>query len=187
MMKQRIRLLMLTLLCALTIPAWAANPKVLLETTQGNIVIELDEAQAPLSVANFLRYVDQQFYDGLQFHRVIAGFMIQGGGFTAQMEHKNGFDPIKNESFNRLSNRRGTIAMARTSDPDSATSQFYINLVDNLSLDARGSKAGYAVFGHVVEGIEVVDTIAKVPTTIKSRHRDVPVEPVLIKSARRLP
>lgn len=165
--------------------ALADNPQVILETSQGNITIELFAEKAPITVENFLAYVDEGFYDGTQFHRVIPGFMVQGGGFNADMQQKSGRAPIVNEASNLISNKRGTIAMARTRIPDSATSQFFINLVDNLNLNYTGSNPGYAVFGQVIEGFDVVDSIATVRTTSKNRHRDVPVEPILITKASR--
>lgn len=164
----------------------ATNPKVVLETTLGNITIKLFPKESPVTVTNFLRYIDEGLYVDTQFHRVISGFMIQGGGFTKDLRKKQNHDPIKNESSNGLSNKRGTIAMARTQNPDSATNQFFINLVDNLNLNQVGNRAGYTVFGEVVQGIEVMDTIGKTKTTTRSRYRNVPVEPILILSAKRL-
>jgi len=156
-----------------------------LQTSMGDIVIELDQQAAPVTVENFLRYVDEGFYDGTLFHRVIPRFMIQGGGLTAEMEKKQAHDPITNEAGNGLKNKRGTIAMARSDDPDSATCQFFINHIDNPRLDyAQGSKPGYVVFGKVVEGMDVVDAIAWVETTTRAGRENVPVEPVIIKSAR---
>jgi peptidyl-prolyl cis-trans isomerase A (cyclophilin A) len=156
-----------------------------LETSMGNIVIELNEQAAPVTVKNFLRYVEAGFYDGLIFHRVIPGFMIQGGGFTKQMVKKETHDPIINEARNGLSNKQGTIAMARSSNPDSATAQFFINHRDNDFLNYVDDKsAGYAVFGKVTEGMDVVDAIASVETTTKNGMDDVPVEPVTIQSAK---
>jgi cyclophilin family peptidyl-prolyl cis-trans isomerase len=166
----------------------ADNPVVVFDTTAGPVSIELDPAKAPISVENFLKYVDAGFYDGLIFHRVIPGFMIQGGGFDASMKEKTeGIrGPIKNEASNGLSNKRGTISMARTSDPDSASSQFFISVADNArSLDARPGSAGYAVFGKVVAGMDAVDAIVKVDTGQRGPHGDVPLKPVLIKSAKR--
>jgi cyclophilin family peptidyl-prolyl cis-trans isomerase len=160
------------------------HPIVVLDTTSGEIVLELDAEKAPITVANFMKYVDDKFYDDLIFHRVISGFMIQGGGFDAQMTQKRRGvrAAIPNESSNGLSNVRGTIAMARTNDPNSATCQFYINHGDNAKLDAAGG--GYAVFGKVISGMEVVDKIAQVRTGF-NRMPDVPVETITIKSARR--
>jgi len=161
------------------------NPIVRFETSHGDFTAEIDVAAAPLSAENFLRYVDDGFYDGTIFHRVIPGFMVQGGGFDAGMEHKAGRAPIRNEAQNGLKNLRGTLAMARTNDLHSATSQFFVNLVDNDFLDHRAGNFGYAVFGRVVGGIDVIDRIAKVKTGRKHGHDDVPAENVLIKTARR--
>ncbi|KEQ16098.1 hypothetical protein GZ77_06470 [Endozoicomonas montiporae] len=157
-----------------------------METSKGNIVIQLDEKRAPVTVKNFLGYVGDGFYDDLIFHRVINGFMIQGGGMDKDMSQKPNKAPIYNESSNGLGNRRGTIAMARTSAPHSATSQFFINLVDNQSLNYRAGQPGYTVFGEVVEGMETVDAIAQVRTGRKAGHGDVPVEPILIIKAQRI-
>jgi len=159
--------------------------QVKLETSMGDIVIELNEEVSPITVKNFLRYVEEGFYDGTIFHRVIPDFMVQGGGFTADMSEKQTHRPIVNEASNGLKNDRGTIAMARTANPDSATSQFFINHKNNDFLNYGGqNKPGYTVFGKVVEGIDVVDAIAAVKTTRKGRYSDVPVEPVVIKSAK---
>jgi cyclophilin family peptidyl-prolyl cis-trans isomerase len=182
-------------LCALSMVDAAAadtddHPVVVFDTTAGPITLELDRAKAPITVDNFLKYVDSKYYDGLIFHRVIPGFMIQGGGMDDQMREKTegALPPIKNEARNGLSNLRGTICMARTSDPNSATSQFFINLVDNSrSLDPNPGSAGYAVFGKVISGMEAVDAIAGVPTGQKGPHGDVPLKPIYIKSARRKP
>jgi cyclophilin family peptidyl-prolyl cis-trans isomerase len=155
-----------------------------LQTSMGDIVIELDRKAAPVTTANFIEYAGSGFYDGTIFHRVIRGFMIQGGGFTAKMVQKKTRDPIINEAKNGLSNKRGTIAMARSSNPNSATSQFFINHVDNTPLDYVNDKQpGYAVFGKVTEGMDVVDAIAAVKTTTRNGMDDVPVEPVVIESA----
>ena len=163
-------------------------PRIELVTSMGTIVLQLDPARAPLTVANFLRYVKQGFYDGTVFHRVIPGFMIQGGGYTETLQLKPTGAPIPLESRNGLRNLRGTIAMARTSDPNSATSQFFINLVNNPSLDyPHPDGFGYAVFGDVVSGMKVVDRIAAVPTHTVGPMGNVPVQPVLIRSARVLP
>jgi cyclophilin family peptidyl-prolyl cis-trans isomerase len=163
----------------------AKPKKVKLETTMGDIVIELDEKAAPVTVKNFLTYVEESFFDGTIFHRVIPNFMIQGGGFTPDMAQKKTHPPIVNEAKNGLKNNRGTIAMARTSQPDSATSQFFINHKDNPNLNYVDERnPGYAVFGKVVEGMETVDKIAAVKTTQKGPHSDVPAEPVVIKSAK---
>ena len=173
------------LLCAISVlflsfSAAAANPVVEMKTSQGTILIELDPAKAPKSVDNFLQYVKAGFYNATLFHRVINNFMIQGGGFEAGMKHKDTRDPIINESGNGLKNVAGTIAMARTSDPDSATSQFFINLIDNAFLDQG---AGYAVFGKVTQGFDIVQKIGKTPTGFQ----DVPVTPVTIESVKLLP
>jgi peptidyl-prolyl cis-trans isomerase A (cyclophilin A) len=165
------------------------DPVVVLDTTLGPITIELDKTKAPVTVENFLKYVDSGFFDGLIFHRVIGDFMIQGGGLDDQMRDKTvgTRPPIKNEAANGLSNKRGTIAMARTNDPDSATSQFFINLFDRNAeiLYPKPGSAGYAVFGKVTSGMEVVDKIAQVPTGRRGQHGDVPLKPVYIKSAKR--
>ena len=157
------------------------SPVIILETSKGVIEIELDQDKAPISVENFLTYVDANFYDGTIFHRVIPDFMIQGGGMTADMKQKETRPPIHNEADNGLKNDRGTIAMARTSDIHSATAQFFINHKDNDFLNHGGRDFGYAVFGRVVNGMDVVDAIAAVPTGFQ----DVPNETVLITSARR--
>jgi peptidyl-prolyl cis-trans isomerase B (cyclophilin B) len=161
-------------------------PQVQLETSFGAIVVQLDAAAAPKTVANFLGYVDSGFYDGTIFHRVIPGFMIQGGGFSADMTQKATKPPVRNEAGNKLKNLRGTIAMARTGDPHSATAQFFINMVDNTFLNYKSSTPeewGYCVFGKVVKGMAVVDSIAKTPTTQQGMYSDVPVGPVVIKKA----
>ncbi len=160
------------------------DDKVRLKTTMGDIVIQLDAAKAPVTVANFLEYAGGGFFDGTIFHRVIPDFMLQGGGLTGDMSPKETRDPIANEATNGLANDRGTIAMARTGEPNSATAQFFINLQDNDFLDHSGpSNYGYAVFGKVVEGMDVVDAIAGVKTANKGHYEDVPVEPVVIESA----
>ena len=157
--------------------------QVVMETSLGTIKIELDGDKAPVSTANFLSYVDDKFYDGTVFHRVIPTFMIQGGGFAPGMTQKKTKAPIKNESGNGLQNKRGALAMARTNDLNSATSQFFINVVDNDFLDSNR----YAVFAKVVEGMDVVDKIKAVPTGNRSGHGDVPVKDVVIQSVRRAP
>ncbi|MBZ0115107.1 MAG: peptidyl-prolyl cis-trans isomerase [Thermoanaerobaculia bacterium] len=170
-------------------PAKSAKPKVEIVTSMGAIVVELDSEKAPLSVENFLGYVDAGFYDGTVFHRVIPSFMIQGGGFTADMTKKDVRAGIQNEADNGRKNTRGTVAMARTGDPHSASSQFFINHADNGPLDHTGKNSrgwGYAVFGDVVEGMDVVDAIAAVKTGSRGPFRDVPVEPVTIESIRRV-
>lgn len=162
----------------------AENKKVTINTSMGKIVVELDFEKAPITAKNFAEYVSEGFFDGTIFHRVIPGFMIQGGGMKPDMKEKSNKAPIKLESNNGLSNARGTIAMARTMVPDSATSQFFINLVDNTFLNYSGAgNPGYAVFGKVVEGLDVVDAIATVKTGRRGHHDDVPVETVLIESA----
>ena len=163
----------------------AAAPRVLLATSLGDITIQLDAEKAPKTVANFLDYVKSGHYDGTVFHRVIGGFMIQGGGFTPDMVQKPTRAPIALESRNGLKNERGTVAMARTSVPDSATSQFFINVVDNAMLDQANARdgQGYAVFGRVVAGMDVVDRIRAVETTSVGGHQNVPAKPVLIRSA----
>lgn len=162
-----------------------ANPTVILDTSAGPIKIELYADKAPLTVANFLQYVDDKHYDGTIFHRVIADFMVQGGGFTAEMKQKTTRAPIKNEAKNGLQNEPYTLAMARTSDVDSATSQFFINVADNVFLNHGSRDFGYCVFGKVISGESVVDTIAESSTSTKSGMKDVPVETITIKSARR--
>lgn len=159
--------------------------KVQLNTTYGDIVIELDMEKAPITANNFAQYVKDGFYDGTIFHRVIPNFMIQGGGFTETMEQKPTRDPIQNEAGNGLSNTVGAIAMARTSDPHSASAQFFINVSDNLFLDKERSQDGwgYAVFGRVVEGMNVVEKIKNVPTGSHGFHQDVPREAVIIEKA----
>lgn len=154
--------------------------RVIMHTTMGEIELELFPEEAPVTVKNFLSYVQKDYYNGTIFHRVIEDFMIQGGGFTSDMTPKKTDPPIKNESPNQLSNERGTIAMARTSDPDSATSQFFINQIDNISLDAKKDKPGYAVFGRIVSGMETVDTIAAVKTTTLKHYKNVPEKPIII-------
>jgi cyclophilin family peptidyl-prolyl cis-trans isomerase len=176
----------------------ANKPVVVIETSMGTIKVELDEARAPITVKNFLDYVDAKHYDGTLFHRVIKSFMIQGGGFEAAAskakslpeffaKEKKTRDPIKNEARNGLHNIRGTIAMARKNDPDSATAQWFINVVDNSgTLDPNQRSAGYCVFGKVIEGMDVVDKIRNVEThTLADEIKDVPVEDVIIKSVRR--
>jgi cyclophilin family peptidyl-prolyl cis-trans isomerase len=161
----------------------APNPQIIMETSKGTILLELFPDKAPLSVKNFLAYVASGFYEKTIFHRVIPGFMIQGGGMSRDMLAKHTQPPIKSEAGNGLKNDRGTIAMARTQDPHSATSQFFINTVDNHFLNYQNptmSGWGYAVFGRVVQGMEVVDAIANARTTIRNRYRDVPVDPIEI-------
>lgn len=177
------------------------NPQVVIETSEGNITVELFQRNAPITVDNFLKYVDDKHYDGTIFHRVIPGFMIQGGGFPPGMAKEKPTGPgIKNEAYNGLLNDRGTLAMARTSDPDSATAQFFINLKDNDFLNRSSPKsdgAGYTVFGRVISGMDVVDKIARVETATRTvpeprsprgvaEHENVPVQDVIIKSVRRV-
>jgi cyclophilin family peptidyl-prolyl cis-trans isomerase len=166
----------------------APNPQVQIVTNAGKITVELFPAEAPLTVANFLAYADSGFYAGTVFHRVIPNFMIQGGGFTADMTEKPVGEPVKNESRNHLHNERGTIAMARTDDPDSATSQFFINVRSNLTLDFNyvTRKQGYTVFGRVVDGMDVVDGISLVATRSVAQHDDVPLNPIVIEAVRRV-
>lgn len=165
-----------------------SRPRVALKTSVGDIVLELNAEQAPKSVENFLRYVKSGQYNGTVFHRVINGFMIQGGGFDTTMKEKPTRAPIPNESKNGLKNESYTVAMARTADPDSATAQFYINVADNASLDYPGRDgAGYAVFGKVVKGTEVVDKIKAVATADQGMNQNVPVKPIVITSAQILP
>jgi cyclophilin family peptidyl-prolyl cis-trans isomerase len=156
------------------------------ETTLGSFTVELFENEAPISAKNFLDYAEAGHFDGTVFHRVIPGFVIQGGGMTADMRQRETRAPIRNEADNGLKNRRGTLSMARTNDPHSATSQFFVNLVDNAFLDPGRGGAGYAVFGCVTEGMDVVDKIAAVKTGSKGGHQDVPVTPVEVKSAKRI-
>jgi peptidyl-prolyl cis-trans isomerase A (cyclophilin A) len=165
-------------LAMLTSPLSAWAQKVRLATSAGDIVIELDAAKAPGTVANFMSYVRAGHYDGTVFHRVIDGFMIQGGGMDARLREKPTKAPIKLEAGNGLSNVRGTLAMARTSNPDSATAQFFINVADNPRLDSFGG--GYAVFGRVIEGMDVVDRIRAVPTQAQGMHQSVPITPITI-------
>jgi cyclophilin family peptidyl-prolyl cis-trans isomerase len=165
--------------------AQGANPVVIMETSLGTIKIELFEDKSPVTVKNFLTYVDDKHYDGTIFHRVKDTFMIQGGGFDADGKEKKSREPIKNEASNGLSNKKGTLAMARTMDPDSATAQFFVNTVDNNFLDKNDGSAGYCVFGKVIEGMDIVDKIKSVKT-VKGRLSDwQPVETVTIKSVRR--
>ncbi len=169
--------------------ASAANPKVLMKTSKGDITIELNEDKAPITVRNFLSYVDEKFYDGTIFHRVIKGFMIQGGGLTPDFKEKPSKPPIQNEAANGLKNGRGTIAMARTPEINSATCQFFINHVDNAFLDHRENTAqgfGYAVFGRVTSGMEVVDAIANVRTGTIKGYADAPQETITIISVQRI-
>jgi peptidyl-prolyl cis-trans isomerase A (cyclophilin A) len=170
------------------LPGDNMNDTLVIETSFGSITVQLDPKNAPLHSANFAKYADDQFFDNLVFHRVIPGFMVQGGGMAADMSQKKGKETtVRNESLNGLKNLRGTLAAARTSDPDSATSQFFINLKDNEFLDGipGSKKIGYSVFGKVTAGMDVVDKIAAVKTGTKGGHSDVPLEAVVIKSVRR--
>jgi peptidyl-prolyl cis-trans isomerase A (cyclophilin A) len=182
-------LCMMTCLSDVSGPVYAAengqaraNPVIVISTNMGDITVELNQAKAPVSVKNFLGYAASGFYTGTVFHRVIPGFMIQGGGFTADMVQKSTRPAIKNEAQNGLSNKRGTLAMARTSIVDSATSQFFINVADNTFLDHGVRDFGYAVFGKVTAGMDIVDKIAETKTGHKSGHPNVPTQPVIIKS-----
>ncbi|WEN41727.1 Peptidyl-prolyl cis-trans isomerase B [Thauera sp. GDN1] len=172
-------------LASTALSALAANPMVEMKTSQGEIVVEVFADKAPKSAENFVQYVKDGFYDGTVFHRVIDGFMIQGGGFDAEMKQKSTRAPIENEAKNGLRNEPGTLAMARTADPHSASAQFFINLVPNTFLDYPSRDGwGYAVFGKVVKGMEVVEKIGKVQTANRGFHQNVPVEAVVIESAR---
>ncbi len=179
--------LLLTLVMSSTaLQASDVTVDVKMSTNKGDMVIRLNPERAPITVKNFLSYVDKGYYNNLIFHRVIKSFMIQGGGFNRDMEKQSISAPIKNESTNGLSNRRGTIAMARTNNPDSATSQFFINLVNNSNLNASGGRPGYTVFGEVVEGLNVLDIIGLVETVGKGGHGNVPVKPVIILKVERI-
>lgn len=156
------------------------------KTSKGTFTVQLFDKQAPITVENFLRYADEGFFDGTIFHRVIAGFMIQGGGLTPDMNNKRGHEPIKNEATNGLKNKRGTLSMARTNDINSATSQFFINVADNDFLDHKPGNYGYAVFGRIDSGMDVVDAIAGVKTGNKAGHQDVPVETIVIEAVTRI-
>src|ERR1041384_7106031 len=156
------------------------------KTSKGTFTVQLFDKQAPGSTENFLKSVDEVFFDGTIFHRVIPGFMIQGGGLTADLQNKKGHAPIKNEATNGLKNKRGTLAMARTNDINSATSQFFVNLVDNDFLDNKPGNYGYAVFGRIDSGMEVVDAIAAVKTGNRGGHQDVPTEPIFIEEVNRV-
>ncbi len=184
MQRRAIIALLATTTLAFTVHAQGTNPRVKLATSLGDIVIELDAAKAPKTVENFLQYVNDKHYDGTVFHRVIDGFMIQGGGFTPDMVQKATRTPIPLEARNGLKNDRGTIAMARTSNPNSATAQFFINVVDNANLNAPAPDGhGYAVFGKVVAGMDVVDKIRTVPTTNRGMFQNVPAAPITINKA----
>lgn len=156
------------------------------KTSKGTFTVQLFDKQAPISVENFLRYADEGFFDGTVFHRVISGFMVQGGGMTADLQSKRGHEAIKNEATNGLKNKRGTLSMARTNDINSATSQFFINVADNDFLDNKPGNYGYAVFARIDSGMDVVDAIAAVKTGSKGMYQDVPVETVTIESVKRV-
>ena len=178
------RLLLSLALVALTglRPVIGAEPtQVKVETSAGDFVMQLDPERAPLSVANFLKYVTDGFYDGTVFHRVVNGFVIQGGGYTTEFALKTPGPALVNESGNGLSNRRGSVAMARTGEPHSADAQFFVNLADNVALDPKPTRWGYAVFGEVIQGLEVVDEIGHRATSSKAGMQDVPVEPIVIR------
>ena len=175
-----------SVLFAAQVLASDAQPHVLLDTSFGQIEVELDATKAPISTKNFLAYVDKGFYNNTIFHRTIPGFMAQGGGFTRDMVEKPAGAPIKNEADNGLHNVRGTLAMARTQVKDSATSQFFINVKDNDFLDHGGRDFGYAVFGKVTKGMDVVDQIVNTPTTTSRGMQNVPSDPIMIKSAKRI-
>lgn len=179
------RIIAFVLLSAYAQLSWAAKPLVIMKTSYGDVWIQLDTEKAPITVEHFLSYVDDKFYDGVIFHRVVPGFVIQAGGFNAEMQAKETQGNIKNESSNGLKNVMGSLSMARTSDPDSADAQFYINTANNPSLDSTPTKAGYAVFGKVVQGMAVVGEIELVDTGIKNSMAGVPLEPVTILSIRR--
>ncbi|EGR0206163.1 peptidyl-prolyl cis-trans isomerase [Vibrio vulnificus] len=181
---------MLKVICAslvLTSSLALAGPKVEFETSLGNFTVELNEEKAPISVENFVKYVKDGSYVGSQFHRVIPGFMAQGGGFDEKMNRLPSYAPIKNEASNGLKNVTGSIAMARTQDPNSATRQFFINLVDNEFLDYDLQPPGYAVFGQVTEGFDVIQQMASKPTKSQGYMRDIPVEPIVITKTTLLP
>ncbi|MEZ5571356.1 MAG: peptidylprolyl isomerase [Halioglobus sp.] len=184
----RILLLCISLLLANVVGAAdpdSNNPLVIIKTSEGDITVQLLADKAPVTVANFLAYVDSGFYNGTIFHRVIPNFMIQGGGFTEDMKEKATGEPIVNESKNRLHNTRGTLAMARTNDPNSATSQFFINQRSNLRLDWAPGQDGYTVFGEVIQGMDIVDFIATAPTGSAAGMSDVPVQAIVIKEIAR--
>jgi cyclophilin family peptidyl-prolyl cis-trans isomerase len=184
MMSVKVLVLCFVVLAMVTGTARAANPVVVMETNMGTIKIELFEDKAPITVKNFLKYAEDKHYDGTIFHRVISTFMIQGGGMEPGLKEKKTRDPIKNEASNGLSNLKYTLAMARTDEADSATAQFFINVKDNKFLDKSADSDGYAVFGRVIEGTDVVDKIKGVETGTSKGFKDVPKEDVVIKSVR---
>jgi cyclophilin family peptidyl-prolyl cis-trans isomerase len=184
------RLYLFLVACFFSIAAFAANPQIELKTSQGTLTIELYQDKAPKTVENFLQYAKDGFFNGTVFHRVIPGFMIQGGGFTPDMKQKEARAPIQNEATNGLKNETGTLAMARTGDPHSASAQFFINVNDNRFLDHQGPTSkgwGYAVFGKVTEGMDIVKKIEKLPTATIGPFQNVPTTPVLIESVKLLP
>ena len=181
MLKKLVIGLLLPLLMSSNIYATEQSPSVIIQTNKGDITLELYPEKAPKTVENFLKYVDSGFYEGTIFHRVIAGFMVQGGGFTEDMTKKETMEPVQNESLNGLSNTQGTVAMARTNDPHSATAQFFINTVNNYRLDGRGQRFGYTVFGKVTEGMELVVQIGRSPRTSIKGYRDVPKSAIIIE------
>jgi peptidyl-prolyl cis-trans isomerase A (cyclophilin A) len=182
------RLILAAFAFLFSLAALAANPQLEVKTSQGTLVIELYQDKAPKTVENFLQYAKDNFFNGTVFHRVIPGFMIQGGGFTPDLKQKETRAQIQNEAKNGLKNETGTLAMARTNDPHSASAQFFINLKDNSFLDYPGRDGwGYAVFGKVVQGMDVVQKIAAVPTSNAGPHQNVPTTPVLIESVKLLP
>lgn len=181
------KILIAFLFMALSPLCLAKDPEVIIRTSMGEITLRLFAERAPVSVENFLGYVDSGYYEGTIFHRVIPKFMIQGGGMTAQLQEKSGLgEPIVNEARNRVHNERGTVAMARTNDPDSATSQFFINVRNNFRLDWAPKNPGYTVFGEVIDGMHVVDAIKLVKTGNVAGHQDVPLEPVFIEEVVRV-
>lgn len=185
MLKNTVFAKLILLLAIFSASVKAEEVKALIKTSLGDITVELYPEKAPLSVKNFTQYVEQDFYKGVIFHRVIAGFMAQTGGFDENMQKQKTAKPIKNESYNGLSNERGTLALARTNNPDSATSQFFINLKDNKFLDRSGnspSQAGYAVFGRVTKGMDVVDKMAQKPTGRRQYYSDVPMTNIVIEN-----
>lgn len=186
MLKRTLAAFTFAALSSVTTQAFA-DTHVLMTTSVGNIELALNDEKAPVSVKNFIQYVNSGFYNNTVFHRVIPGFMIQGGGFTADLQQKTTQPPIKNEADNGLRNTRGTIAMARTADKDSATSQFFINVSDNAFLDHGQRDFGYAVFGKVVKGLDVAEKISQVATTNKGPYQNVPVKPITLLSVKVLP
>jgi len=177
----RFRSCLALVLAAVAGAALAGPPRVRIETSAGNIVVQLEPERAPLTVKNFLQYASEGFYEGTIFHRVVTGFIIQGGSYQEDLTPKPAHPPVPNESGNGLSNHRGTIAMARSTEPHSGDAQFYINLADNVTLDPKPTRWGYAVFGEVVEGMEVVDEIGHRATAARKDQADVPVQPVVIR------